>query len=83
MHLIKQQGYNGPRTKGYKTSLTTSDCKLREGFKLSQRCNSERAFKKKSASSTQCPTSAGTKKCFTTCGTWVVWKLFTAVCSMW
>lgn len=47
------QGYNGPRTKGYKTSLTNSGCKLGEGFKISQQCSSGRAFNRKSTSNTQ------------------------------
>lgn len=53
MHLMNLQGYIGPRTKGYKTSLTNSGCKLGEGFKLSQHCSSGRAFKRDSASNTQ------------------------------
>lgn len=47
------QGYIRPRTKGYKTSLTNSGCKLGEGFKLSQWCSSGRTFKRKSASNTK------------------------------
>ena len=52
MHLMNLQGYIDPRTKGYKTNVTNSGCKLGEGFKLSQQCSSRRAFKRKSASNT-------------------------------
>lgn len=75
MHLMDLQGYTGPRTKGYKTSLTNSGCKWGGGFRLSQQCSSGRASKRKGACTTHWDWEI-------TCGTQGRWKytLQTAPC---